>query len=77
MSEKIKKLTDALGGTQAKAASALGISQPFMSYLASGDREISPELAVKAEIATKGQVKRVDLLPELFGELDYNQTEAA
>jgi DNA-binding transcriptional regulator YdaS (Cro superfamily) len=73
----IERVIDVLGGTQAKAAEALEISQAHVSDLKTGALTISPELSVIVEIKTKGQVKRVDLLPDIFGDLDYNNSEAA
>lgn len=71
MNKHIKILIDCLGGTQEKASKELEITQPLLSYLLNEKSEITPQFAVKAEIKSKGIVKRVDLLPEVFGELTY------
>lgn len=56
-------------GSKADMAKALGISRTWMALLISGLRVPSPELALEIERITNGQIKRVDLRPDLFGEV--------
>ncbi|GHA66014.1 hypothetical protein GCM10009007_03070 [Formosimonas limnophila] len=45
-------------------ANEIGISPSYLSQMASGVTNISPENAVKIETATKGKVSRCELLPD-------------
>lgn len=66
------QLKDYLGsrrGEQRKLANALGISPTWMNLLVSGKRDCSPELAVAIEQATNGQVTRMDMRPDIFGDI--------
>lgn len=56
-------------GSKVELANALGVSKTWMSLLISGQKVPSPELALEVERLTNGQVKRVDLRPDLFGEV--------
>lgn len=56
-------------GSKAELARALGVSKTWMALLISGQKVPSPELALEVERLTQGQVKRVDLRPDLFGEV--------
>lgn len=56
-------------GSKAEMAKALGVSRTWMALLISGLRVPSPELALEIERLTNGQVRRVDLRPDLFGEV--------
>lgn len=56
-------------GSKADMAKALGISRTWMALLISGLRVPSPELALEIERITNGQIRRVDLRPDLFGEV--------
>lgn len=56
-------------GSKAELAKALGVSKTWMALLISGQKVPSPELALEVERLTHGQVKRVDLRPDLFGEV--------
>jgi DNA-binding transcriptional regulator YdaS (Cro superfamily) len=56
-------------GSKADMAKALGISRTWMALLISGLRVPSPELALEIERITNGEIKRVDLRPDLFGEV--------
>jgi DNA-binding transcriptional regulator YdaS (Cro superfamily) len=47
--------------TQTEAAQILGISQPFVSLLISGERIASDEIAVQIEEATGGAVTFLEL----------------
>ncbi|WP_421655067.1 transcriptional regulator [Microbulbifer harenosus] len=54
-------------GTQTKAAKAIGVSQPAISWLLRGKQGINPLNAIKAEEATGGAVTRCELRPDVFG----------
>ena len=56
-------------GAKSDLAAKLGISRTWMSQIISGRRICSPELALAIEQLTLGEVKRVDLRPDLFGEM--------
>jgi len=56
-------------GSKADMAKALGISRTWMALVISGLRIPSPELALEIERITNGEVRRVDLRPDLFGEV--------
>lgn len=56
-------------GSKADMAKALGVSRTWMALMVSGLRVPSPSLALEIERLTQGQVKRVDLRPDLFGEV--------
>lgn len=56
-------------GAKADLAAKLGISRTWMSQIISGRRICSAELALAIEQLTLGEVKRVDLRPDLFGEM--------
>ena len=56
-------------GSKADMAKALGISRTWMALLISGLRVPSPERALEIERITNGQIRRVDLRPDLFGEV--------
>lgn len=55
-------------GSQSELAASLGISQQNVSRLMTRGKRVSAELAVKIEEATKGEIKRSDLRPDLFNE---------
>jgi DNA-binding transcriptional regulator YdaS (Cro superfamily) len=48
-------------GSQAKAAKALGVSQPLVSYWLSGAQRVSADKAILAESLTSGAVRARDL----------------
>lgn len=56
-------------GSKAEMAATLGISRTWLALLISGLRVPSPELALEIERITNGEVRRVDLRPDLFGEV--------
>lgn len=56
-------------GSKAEMAKALGISRTWMSLIINNLRLASPELALEIERQTNGEVRRVDLRPDLFGEV--------
>ena len=53
-------------GAQSLLAKQLGISRTWLSLILTGKRQPSPRLAMEIERHTLRNVKRVDLLPELF-----------
>ena len=50
-------------GGAAILAESIGISPSYLSQMASGETNISPERAVKIELVTGGQVTRQELRP--------------
>ncbi len=58
------KLIDHFGG-QEKTALALGVTQPAVSGWATGIKKMSEKKALRAEKATEGEFKAVDLCPAL------------
>lgn len=52
-------------GSQEATASALNVSQPTVSGWVNGTKRMSEIVAVKAEKATKGEFKAVELCPSL------------
>lgn len=59
------KLIEILGG-RVSAARCLGITPSYISMLKNGKRKMSPELAMAADKATRGQVRKGDLRPDLW-----------
>lgn len=59
-----QNLVDHFGG-QVAAAKSLGVSQSSISGYVSGRWNMSERVAIKAEIATEGKFKAVDLCPSL------------
>jgi DNA-binding transcriptional regulator YdaS (Cro superfamily) len=57
-------ITSGERGTATNLASLLGVSPSYLSQMASGTANISPERGVQIEKATKGQVSRRDLFPD-------------
>jgi len=66
MNIHIKNAIEILGG-QSKLAESCNVSQPAVHKWLHGGH-IAPKSAVAIERATAGEVKRVDLLPEIFGD---------
>lgn len=56
-------------GSKAKMAKSLGISRTWLALIINGLRVPSPGLALEIERVTNGEVKRVDVRPDLFGEV--------
>lgn len=54
-------------GTEAKLAEAAGISQPVINEAKKTGR-VGPRLAIGLEKATRGEIKRSDLRPDLWEE---------
>lgn len=50
------------GYNLAKASETLGISESFLSLLLHGKRNPSPKMALQIEKATKGRVRREELV---------------
>jgi DNA-binding transcriptional regulator YdaS (Cro superfamily) len=56
-------------GSKAEMAKALGVTKTWMTQVISGRTVPSPELALEIERITNGKVLRVDLRPDIFGEI--------
>ena len=56
-------------GSKAAMAEALGISRTWMGQIINLHKVPSPEIALQIERLTNGEVRRVDLRPDLFGEV--------
>lgn len=56
-------------GSKADLAAKLGISRTWMAQIINQNKVCSAELAKAIEQLTHGEVRRVDLRPDLFGEL--------
>lgn len=56
-------------GSKAEMAKALGVSKTWMALIINGLRVPSPELALEIERLTDGKVRRIDLRPDIFGEV--------
>jgi Uncharacterized protein conserved in bacteria, prophage-related len=54
-------------GTSAKMARHIGVTKGWMSQVAQGHQQPSPELAVAIWQYTHGEVLRETLRPDLFG----------
>jgi DNA-binding transcriptional regulator YdaS (Cro superfamily) len=54
-------------GSQKKLADAVGCSQQHISLLLRGEVKVTGEIAVAIDEATKGDVSRRELRPDLFG----------
>lgn len=61
--ELLKKLTTSKNYSQ--LARAMGITPQRLNYLRKGGA-VSPKLALRIELLTNGEIKRHDLLPDLF-----------
>ncbi len=55
-------------GSQKKLADAVGCSQQHISLLLRGEVKVSGEIAVAIDEATKGEISRRELRPDLFGQ---------
>ena len=53
--------------SQRDFADLVGVTQSMVSQWVCKRRPISPMKAIKIEQATKGKIRRRDLLPEIFG----------
>jgi len=61
----VKALIAYFGGSQAKAAAAVGVTQPTISAWLNKGHAARPINAMRAQEATGGAVRAVDLCPEL------------
>lgn len=64
--DKIKRVIEVAGGVSALAA-ALGVKPPTVYQWKSGDRKVSPRLAIAIEQRWPGVVTVHDLRPDVFG----------
>jgi DNA-binding transcriptional regulator YdaS (Cro superfamily) len=62
----LKRAIEALG-SQKKLADAIGLSQQGVSFLLNEGKRVRAETAVAIERATKGQIRREQLRPDIFG----------
>lgn len=62
---EIKRLVAYFGGTEAAAASAVGVKQPTVNAWLNGRHGISPITALKIEKMTGGAFQASDLCPAL------------
>lgn len=56
-------------GSKVAMAKALGISKTWMGQIINFHKLPSAGMALEIERLTKGEVRRVDLRPDLFGEV--------
>ena len=56
-----------IAGSQKKLAAAIGLSQQGVSYLLNGAPRVTAEIAIKIEKATRGEIRRQQLRPDIFG----------
>lgn len=56
----------ALVGSQQKLAKAIGLSQQGVSYLLNHAPKITAETAIAIERATRGEIRRAELRPDIF-----------
>lgn len=56
-------------GAKLEMAEFLGISATWLSLLIAGKRKASAQLCLKIEQATQGLVTRIELRPDIFGEV--------
>ena len=54
-------------GFQADFAKKIGIAPSFLSQIISGKSKAPPSVAVAIEKATKRQVKKSEILPDVYG----------
>lgn len=64
-------------GSQAKLATAAGCSQQLISQLLAGKVGVTAETALKIDEATKGEISKHDLRPDIFGDQPAQASEAA
>ncbi len=64
---KLKKWQEENGVTNTKLAKCLGVHVSFITHLNKGRRKYSPELALKIEELTNGEVDKLELLyPDIY-----------
>jgi DNA-binding transcriptional regulator YdaS (Cro superfamily) len=54
-------------GSQKKLAEAVGCSQQHISLLIRGEVKVTAEIALAIDEATKGEISRRELRPDVFG----------
>lgn len=64
--EHIQKAVE-LVGSQKALADQIGLSQQGVSWLLNDATQVSAEIAIKIERATRGEVSKEQLRPDLFG----------
>ena len=52
-------------------AKLLGVTRQAVNYMKQNPERIGAIAACNLEVATRGKIRRVDLRPDLFGDLDY------
>ncbi|OTG64366.1 hypothetical protein B9T25_13070 [Acinetobacter sp. ANC 4470] len=57
-------------GGQENTAKALQVKQPAVSSWVRGNKNMSELVAIRAQVATKGEFKAIDLCPSLKGSLE-------
>ncbi|WP_084254166.1 transcriptional regulator [Methylobacter marinus] len=62
--------------TQVAAAKALGLSQGMISHRLSGRYKMTANAAIDLERRSGGEISRYDLLPNIFGTPDDQDTAA-
>lgn len=56
-------------GSQSKLAEAIGVTPSFVNQWLSGTRPVPPVRCKDIEAATGGKVTRLELRPDVFGEV--------
>ncbi|MEL7893475.1 transcriptional regulator [Vreelandella neptunia] len=72
----IEKAIDHFGGSRSALCKAIGMSPQFLSQVCRGKRPLPPRYAVLIEKKTFGNVKAIDLLPDVFSPSDEKQSSA-
>ena len=67
----IRTYANAQGGFP-RVAEQLGFNAEFLRQVAKGRRRVSPQNAIRIEMATHGLVTRAELRPDIFGPIDAN-----
>lgn len=73
----IEKAIDHFGGSRSALCKAIGMSPQFLSQVCRGKRPLPPRYAVLIEKKTFGNVKAIDLLPDVFSPSDEKHSSAA
>lgn len=72
----IEKAIDHFGGSRSALCKAIGMSPQFLSQVCRGKRPLPPRYAVLIEKKTFGNVKAIDLLPDVFSPSDEKHSSA-
>ncbi len=64
-----QRLVEHFGG-QVKTAKALNVKQPAVSSWVCGTKNMSELVAIRAQVATNGKFKAIDLCPSLKGSFE-------